>query len=207
MNAAQVEHCLKVNVRCQVTWNWAGCIAPTPCSRGRSTRLWSLLHSYGRLQRWNVRPVNTEGRKNQPIWHEHYRHTMNTPKCEITKHRRHQALLCNGEKKQNAALVKKNKKKNNYAWWCMQNEGKSPLGWMQWLCNICMHTVKSVHSVYESNGHASATLLLLMKTVHIQTSGYITASQAQCDTFLAKKKNKTTTKSCSGLQTGVTLTS
>lgn len=71
------------------------------CSRGRSSRLWSLLHSYGRLQRWNVSPVNTEGRKSQPIWQELCMHTMNTHpplkknKCEITKHRRHQVLLCN----------------------------------------------------------------------------------------------------------------
>lgn len=137
----------KVNMRCQLAWNWAGYIAPTRCSRGRSTRLWSLLHSYGRLQRWNVRPVNTEGRKNHPIWHEHYKHTMNTPKCEITKHRRHQ-VLCNVKKK--VPWLK------NYAWWCMQNEGKSPMGWIQWLCNICMYNVTvRQHTLYmNQNNHA-----------------------------------------------------
>lgn len=53
-----------------VNWHETGqaTLASPPCSRDRSCRLWSLLRSYGRLQRWNVRPVNTVGRKSQPIW-------------------------------------------------------------------------------------------------------------------------------------------
>lgn len=180
-------------MRCQLTWNWAGYIAPTLCSRSRSTRLWSLLHSYGRLQRWNVRPVNTEGRKNHPIWHEHYKHTMNTPKCEITKHRRHQ-VLCNVEKKKGAL-------NKNYVWWCMQNEGKSPLAWMQWLCNICMHTVKQCIVYMNQNDHASVTLLavLVANEKCIETSGYITPHRHNVTHFELNCS--------SGLQTGVTLTS
>lgn len=76
-----------------------------------------------------------------------------------------------------------------YAWWCMQNEGKSPLGWMQWLCNICMHTVKLCTVYMNQNDHASVTLLAVF--VAGENSVYTDkrlhhASQAECDTFLAK---------------------
>lgn len=97
--ASQVECSLQVNTRCQQ--NESRQVTLLLFGVKGIGRLDCDLHCiyYGRLQRWNVRPVNTEGRKHQHIWHEHYKHTTNTPKCEITKHRRHQVVLCNDEGK------------------------------------------------------------------------------------------------------------
>lgn len=107
--------------------------------RVRSTRLWSLLHSYGRLQRWNVRPVNTEGRKKPP----HVAWTLNPHQIVRLQNRRHQVVLCNAEGGgKRGALVK------NYVWWCMQNEGKSPLGLNAMVVQYLHAYCKAVHCMW-----------------------------------------------------------
>ena len=56
---------------------------------------------------------------------------------------------------------------------CKMREN-SPLGWKQWLCNICMHTVKAVQCVCVCVCVCVwLDYSLLMKTVNVQTGGWM----------------------------------
>lgn len=146
------------------TWdvNWRETRQAAAPSRGRSTRLWSLLYLYGRLQRWNVRPVNTEGKKNQHLWHKHPLNVRLKENAMVKKMRK-------------TMLGDECKMKENRPW--VECNGCAISACIQciWIRRSCMHLS---HCWLYS---------LLMKTVYVQTSGYITASRAECDTFLEKK--------------------